>query len=162
MEMKDGMLPRRSNKACGLMAPFVFPNLTQGNKERHWSIVDESRAQTASSSSMPKSASTYKSLTILISTWTKSAYIRQSLFSLASAKVLFETRFVFQYGNIYSAWLVSLIRCPGDSLAMKVEQMPCKESGLNVGKISCDDQRPIHLGNVEIGASAQSLLVEKY
>src|ERR1019366_5388627 len=80
-----GMLPGRSSSVCILTARLPRRNRAHGNSARHRSMVVESRAYRLCSRSTPMGSRTYNPRAVAISRWAKSAKMRQSRDSFASA-----------------------------------------------------------------------------
>lgn len=85
--MKAGMLPRKSSRVCILTAALVVRNGAQGNNDRHKSMVVASSAYTVLVRSTPKLSLQYSLRARRMNTAAKSAHMRQSRPSLASASV---------------------------------------------------------------------------
>src|SRR3546814_5033147 len=83
------MAPRISSRVCSLMPPCpAWTARAHGNTDRHRSMVLESSAYTVWAKSTPSGSSAYRRRAVPIKVCAKSAWIRQSRRSLASASVL--------------------------------------------------------------------------
>src|SRR5713226_3344872 len=87
MRMKVGILPCRSSRVCILTAALCFRNFAHGNNAKHKSMVVESNAYRLWSRSTPIGSLAQRGRAMRIKTCAKSAKIRQSRESLASASV---------------------------------------------------------------------------